>query len=272
MLVSRPQGNARRHPALLALAMLGMAFALTGCNTMSGQRGANIVTGSISPQDKPASLREAMELRKVWKKRPDDVRLGLRLADAYKRLGQLDRQVDVLKKLVELHPERRDLRRHYAIELLRANRPVQAEQQLRRLLAQRQRDWKTFNVLGSALAAQGRHEEARRYYALALKLDPDNAKILNNLAMSHLLQGNPGEAEKYLRQALRLARGRLATRVRQNLALAVGLQGRFDEARYLASNDLPPEQVELNMAYLRRMLGGGEAWQRISGQRQKPGS
>ena len=272
MHVSQPRGKTRCRLAMLTLAMISMTFALAGCNTISGQRGANIATGSITRPDKPASLREVMELRKAWKKRPDDVRTGLRLAEALKRLGQLDQQVEVLKKLVEQHPGRRDLHRHYAIELLRANRPVPAEQQLRRLLTQGERDWKTFNALGSALAAQGRHEEARRYYTLALKLDADNAKILNNLAMSYLLQGRPEMAEKYLRKALRLARGRLAMKVRQNLALALGLQGRFDEARYLASNDLPPEQVELNMTYLRRMLGGGEAWQRISARRQKPGS
>jgi Flp pilus assembly protein TadD len=42
--------------------------------------------------------------------------------------------------------------------------------------------------------------------------------------------------------------------VRQNLALAVGLQGRFEEARDIASRDLPPDTVEANLTYLRSML------------------
>ncbi len=263
---SRRPRTLGRH-AVLALVLLTSALALSGCKTTSAHRGADITTGSISlAPERPASLREVMELRKAWKKHPGDAAIGLRLADALKRLGQRDEQVEVLKKVVEANPGRADLRRHYAIELLRANRAVQAEQQLRRLLAMGQRDWQVFNALGSALAAQGRHDEARQNYALALKVSPDNPKILNNLAMSYLLDGKPEQAETHLRQAMKLARGRLAMKVRQNLALAVGLQGRFDEARYLASNDLPPKQVALNMAYLREMLGSGQAWQKISSQ------
>ena len=256
---------AGRHAAL-ALALLGAAVTLSGCKTTSAQRGTDITTSSISSaEERPASLREVMELRKRWKKRPGDARIGLQLADALKRLGQRDEQVEILKKVVEANPTRHDLRQHYAIELLRANRAVQAEQQLRRLLSSGQRNWKTFNALGSALAAQGRYDEARRNFLLALKVAPDNPKILNNLAMSYLLDSRPREAEKYLRQAMKLARGKLAMKVRQNLALALGLQGRFEEARYLASHDLPPKQVEINMAYLREMLGNGQAWQKISG-------
>ncbi|HEY9217886.1 MAG TPA: pilus assembly protein TadD, partial [Phenylobacterium sp.] len=46
-------------------------------------------------------------------------------------------------------------------------------------------------------------------------------------------------------------------KVRQNLALVLGLQGRYDEAERLARQDLPPELVANNMAYLRSVTGGG---------------
>jgi Flp pilus assembly protein TadD len=52
--------------------------------------------------------------------------------------------------------------------------------------------------------------------------------------------------------------------VRQNLALVVGLQGRFDEARQIASADLPPDQVEANMAYLQKMLAQPNTWQQLA--------
>ena len=41
---------------------------------------------------------------------------------------------------------------------------------------------------------------------------------------------------------------------RQNLALAVGLQGRFDEAEAIAKAELSPQQAEANVAYLQSML------------------
>jgi Flp pilus assembly protein TadD len=47
---------------------------------------------------------------------------------------------------------------------------------------------------------------------------------------------------------------RVDPRVRQNLALVVGLQGRFAEAEAIARADLPAEEASANVAYLRQML------------------
>ena len=47
-------------------------------------------------------------------------------------------------------------------------------------------------------------------------------------------------------------RGGSDKRVRQNLALVVGLQGRIQEAERLAQADLPPDQAAENVAFLRR--------------------
>ena len=43
-------------------------------------------------------------------------------------------------------------------------------------------------------------------------------------------------------------------RVRQNLALVVGLQGRFTEAEGIARADLPSDEGAANVAYLRQLL------------------
>jgi Flp pilus assembly protein TadD len=43
----------------------------------------------------------------------------------------------------------------------------------------------------------------------------------------------------------------------------VGLQGRFEEARDIASRDLPPDTVDANMAYLRTMLSQPDTWQKL---------
>ena len=65
-------------------------------------------------------------------------------------------------------------------------------------------------------------------------------------------------------------------RVRQNLALAVGLQGRFAEAEEIARRDLPPAEAEQNAAYLRSMISQQNSWSQIRrGERraapQRPG-
>jgi Flp pilus assembly protein TadD len=81
--------------------------------------------------------------------------------------------------------------------------------------------------------------------------------------MSYALQGDLKEAEKTLRMADALPKAASEPRIRQNLALVVGLQGRFEEASAIASKDLPPQQVEANMAYLKTMLSQPNTWQQL---------
>jgi Flp pilus assembly protein TadD len=51
--------------------------------------------------------------------------------------------------------------------------------------------------------------------------------------------------------------------VRQNLALVVGLQGRFDEAEKIASADLPESEAAANITYLREMLAQKGDWKKM---------
>ena len=107
---------------------------------------------------------------------------------------------------------------------------------------------------GTALDQLGRHDEARRYYASALKIMPDEPSVLSNLGMSYVLTKELPQAEQVLRRAY--ARPNAGSRVRQNLALVVGLQGRFAEAESIIKADLPPDEAAANVAYLKQMLNG----------------
>jgi Flp pilus assembly protein TadD len=118
--------------------------------------------------------------------------------------------------------------------------------------------------MGSVLDQQSKYGEARDHYQRALNASPGNVVVLNNLGMSYALEGNLKQAEATLREAAALPEGKNESRLRQNLALVVGLQGRFDEAREIASADLPPDQVEANMAYLQKMLAQPNTWQQLA--------
>jgi Flp pilus assembly protein TadD len=72
------------------------------------------------------------------------------------------------------------------------------------------------------------------------------------MGLSFAMTNDLGTAEQHLRRAVQM-RG-ANSKIRQNLALIIGLQGRFDEARALYAAELPPEQVEANMDYVRAML------------------
>ncbi len=92
--------------------------------------------------------------------------------------------------------------------------------------------------LASRWMSRGRYEEARSVYKEALAIKSDDPGVLTNLGVSYLVAGDAQNAEKLLRQASALPGA--PPEARQNLALAVGLQGRLDEAEQLQKVDLPP--------------------------------
>jgi Flp pilus assembly protein TadD len=113
-------------------------------------------------------------------------------------------------------------------------------------------DWRLLSAQGATLDQLGRYEEARQYYASALKIAPDQPSVLSNLGLSYVLSKELPKAEETLRRAHGLA----ATdpRVRANLVLAIGLQGRVADAEKLVKADLPPAEAAANVTQLRQML------------------
>ena len=84
--------------------------------------------------------------------------------------------------------------------------------------------------------------------------EPGEPSVLSNLGMSYMLTKELPKAEEALRQAM--ASPKASSKVRQNLGLVVGLQGRFADAEQIVKADLPPDEAAANVAYLREMLKG----------------
>ena len=82
--------------------------------------------------------------------------------------------------------------------------------------------------------------------------------------MSYVLTGELADAERILTKAAAMPGA--DSRVRQNLALAVGLSGRFSEAEKIAGAELSPEQAATNVAYLKSMLNQPNNWEKLKTQ------
>ncbi|MGE3872746.1 MAG: tetratricopeptide repeat protein [Parvibaculaceae bacterium] len=244
--------------ALIAVACLSLG----ACKNKSADLGDAdpMATGSISPP----SLKETAKLGKDWQADPKNLRLGLAYAAQLKKLGQNDQQLQVLGRLLQYHPADPTLLSTYGRELAQTGQPDQAQPVLAKAIASGSTDWRVYSAMGSILDQQAKYGEARDYYQRALETTPNKAAVMNNLGMSYALEGDLKQAEKTLRGASNLPGGKNEPRLRQNLALVVGLQGRFDEARQIASADLPPDEVEANMAYLQKMLAQPNTWQQLS--------
>jgi Flp pilus assembly protein TadD len=75
----------------------------------------------------------------------------------------------------------------------------QALDVLNRAHTQDQPDWRILSVQGAVLDQMGRHADAQRHYASALRLMPDEPSVLSNLGLSYALSKKLKEAEATMR-------------------------------------------------------------------------
>ena len=91
-----------------------------------------------------------------------------------------------------------------------------------------------------------------RFFEKALTLSNNQPSVVSNLALAHAMNGEPNKAESMLRLAA--ASDSQSPRIRQNLALVLGLQGKYDEAKLVAARDIPITNANDNADYLRQVV------------------
>src|SRR3972149_11096734 len=172
----------------------------------------------------------------AYAKKPQDPKMALGYAMALRATGSRDRAVDILIAGSRANPDNAEIAAELGRLALDMGRLDIARQTLKVAEAQGVRDWKTLSAQGTLRAKQGQHAEAQQYYLAALQEQPDAVSVINNLALSYALDGKADKSEALLRQAV--ASGHDDKRVRQNLALGLGLPGKFEEARQAAPVDI----------------------------------
>src|SRR6266852_4183051 len=229
-----------------------LALGLCSCQTAA----MSDITGSLG--EKPEASRAADPRREVelsrdrFRANPKDAEAALQYGKALRAAGQRGQAVAVLEQATLAHPGNKALLAGYGRALADNGNFQQSFDVLTRAHSPDNPDWRILSVQGTALDQLGRHEDARRYYASALKIVPDEPSVLSNLGLSYVLSRDLPKAEENLRRAY--AGGRADARVRQNLGLVVGLQGRFAEAESIVKADLPADEAATNVAYLKQML------------------
>src|SRR5207302_9285396 len=193
--------------------------------------------------------REVELYRDRFRANPKDADAALQFGKALRATGQRSQAVAVLEQATIAHPGNKALLAGYGRALADNGNFQQAFDVLSRAHSPDNPDWRILSVQGTALDQLGRHDEARGYYASALKIVPDEPSVLSNLGLSYVLSKDLPKAEETLRRAY--ASTRAHARVRQNLALVVGLQGRLAEAESIARADPPAEEAAANVAYLK---------------------
>ena len=239
----------RRSMALALLATTAVAALLGGC-TQTG-----LPFASLSSEPKLAAADEigaVTQWNAAYAKNPQDPKMALGYAAALKAIGSRDRALEVLTAGYRANQDNGEIAAELGRLALDMNRLDIAAQTLKVAEAQGVNDWKTLSAQGTLRAKQGQHAEAQQYYLAALQEQPDAVSVINNLALSYALDGKADKSEELLRKAV--ASGHGDKRVRQNLAMVLGLQGKFEEARQVASVDMTEQEAKSSMSYLRNML------------------
>lgn len=256
----RPNRYFSRHSTRAALIAV-LALATAACKT-TGSTDATDTTGSLGASSTPRSESEWRRAVQIWGERyganPRDPVVAIHYAQALRAIGQRSQAAAVLEQVSIHNPRNTALLGAFGRALADIGNYNQALEVLSRAHEPDQPDWRILSAQGAVLDQMGRHDDARRYYAASLKIMPDEPSVLSNLGLSYALSKNLPKAEELLRRAS--AQKGAEPRVRQNLALVVGLQGRFEEAKSIARGDLSPDEAAANVVYLRQILAQKDDW------------
>jgi Flp pilus assembly protein TadD len=245
----RQQSSSARLLASAAVAVI-LAAGLCGCQTTSD------ITGSIASKGEPAPVADPRRAVEVYGERyranPKDVDAALAYGQALRATGQRAQAAAMLEQATLANPGHKALLAAYGRALTDNGNFQAAFDVLSKAHTPDNPDWRILSVQGTCLDQLGRHDEARGYYTSALNIVPGEPSVLSNLGLSYMLSKDLPKAEETLRQAYES--GHADARVRQNLGLVVGLQGRFAEAETIVKADLPADEAAANVAYLKQML------------------
>lgn len=236
------------------------ALVLSACATNRTSTMQSPDFSGLSAVQTEAAVRD---LGSRYKARPRDKMTAIYYAAALRAGGQAAQAVAVLETAMSYAGADPDVQLAYAKALAANGQFDQALNVVNEAVRPDQPDWNALSVKGAILDQMGEHDTARALYTQAQVLAPGQASLEANLGLSFAMTNDLDQAEAHLRKAVAMPTA--TSQIRQNLALVIGLQGRFDEARAIYARELPPQQVDSNMAYIRALLTQQNRWSAIKG-------
>lgn len=200
---------------------------------------------------------------------PADIEAYLHLSRAQRDLGRYDEAATSAQQALVVAPANTDAMMALARAKIAQGQGFYAIAPLQQVRAMQAGNWEAASLLGVAYEQVERRDEARQAWTEALSLSPENPAVLTNMALAMAGSGQTGEAEALMRRAV--AQPGATLQMRLNLALILGLQGRVPEAEQILRRELPPEQVEQNLTWLRRAANSqgeptsGRTWGAMTG-------
>jgi Flp pilus assembly protein TadD len=252
----------------LAFAAIGLsALALGGCFNRNGSD----ITGSIArgqPMTQVEARSALQQMGAEYDRRPGEKRASLAYARLLRETNQHAQAIAVLQTAAIKAPNDSELLAAYGKALADGGRFREAQDVLARAHTPDRPNWRILSAQGAIQDQLGQHQTAREFYQSALRIQPGDPIILSNLGLSYLLSNRLGDAERSLREAA--AHPQADGRIRANLALALNLQGKHQEADALTRGEVSPEDQAANRAFVRGMVAQNNSWRQLQAQSGTP--
>ncbi|MGI9392944.1 MAG: tetratricopeptide repeat protein [Parvibaculales bacterium] len=203
----------------------------------------------------------------IYEQSPNDSKAALAYARHLRGLGSYGKALQVLERAETITPNHPKLLHEYGKTLLVLGRFGDAQVKLSRASLLDKGHWQNWSLLGVALDYEQQPDRAEHAHSQALKLSNEGYTALVNMGVSLLLSGKWEEASFYLERAD--AHKKADGYARQNLALALGLQGNYKKAAALARQDMPEKQAQENIR-LFKSFAKTPSWELLGVKAQSP--
>nr|WP_314430706.1 tetratricopeptide repeat protein [uncultured Brevundimonas sp.] len=242
-----------------AAAAATMTLALWGLSgAVQAQTAAPAVSAAPARQPADAATRasydraDALSRSVFWSQEqqinPMDPVAGVKTAQALREMGQFDQAAETAQSVLTVQPANLEAMLEVGRAHIARGQAFYGIAALEQARVAAPRDWRPLSLLGVAYQQVRRSDDAKAAWNEALRLSPDNPDVLTNAAIARMGEGDAPSAEILLRRAV--AQPGATLKVRQNLALALGLQGKTAEAEQILRRDLPPEVADANLRWL----------------------
>lgn len=217
--------------AKLSTLLLASAVSLTlsACQTTTAGSDDAKINAALERVAKETSesgdtVESMAALEKLYKRDSENPEITARYAKSLRLNGRLNRAMMILRPFAEDDKlDNIDVSTEYAAISAAAGDYVETENYARRVVLQDPESGKGYHLLGIALDAQGKHEQAEKAFRKALDYwAGDPSPVLNNLGLNLASQGFFDEALEKLRQAAATSDGR--DEIERNIRIISTLQ------------------------------------------------
>ena len=246
--------------ALFVAALAAVGAPLAGCHDFGDVTGS--INGSSAQPTDEAKLRAyADEAGRRYERNPGEKTASIEYARALRALTRYSEAVAVIQTAAIKAPKDFEVLGEYGKALADSGQLPQAKDVLSHAYTPDAPRWDVMSVQGTVADRLGDHATAMQFYHDALKIAPGEPSVLTNMGLSLALAKQLPQAEQALRQAV--ASPKADARMRGDLALVLGLEGKFSEAETVGQADLSPDAARANVEAIRQMIAQNNSWREL---------